>query len=90
MKFRNNKILESELPLNKKMVELKKFYNVSDENFKRDQRILEQINLKKLPFKISVDSFSAKYLDMFLDMKPLFKYKVGEYAMKWCLSTEKK
>ena len=72
------------------MVELKKIFNSSDENFKRDQRILAQVNLKKLPFKISVDSFSDKYLDMFLDMKPLFKYKVGEYALKWCLSTEKK
>ena len=27
---------------------------------------------------------------MFLDLKPLFKYQPGEYAMKWCLSTEKK
>ena len=61
-----------------------------DENFKRDQRILSQLNLKKLPFKISVDNFSARYLEMFLDLKPLFKYQPGEYAMKWCLSTEKK
>ena len=62
----------------------------NDENFKRDQRILSQLNLKKLPFKISIDNFSTRYLEMFLDLKPLFKYKIGEYAMKWCLSTEKK
>ena len=61
-----------------------------DKNFKRDQRILSQLNLKKLPFKISVDNFSARYVEMFLDLKPLFKYQAGEYAMKWCLSTEKK
>ena len=61
-----------------------------DENFKRDQRILSQLNLKKLPFKISVDNFSSRYLEMLLDLKPLFKYQIGEYAMKWCLSTEKK
>tara|TARA_B100000780_G_scaffold58797_1_gene37488 strand:- start:289 stop:780 length:492 start_codon:yes stop_codon:yes gene_type:complete len=60
------------------------------ENFKRDQRILLQLNLKKLPFKISIENFSARYLEMFLDLKPLFKYQPGEYAMKWCLSTEKK
>jgi hypothetical protein len=60
------------------------------ENFKRDQRILSQLNLKKLPFKISIENFSTRYLEMFLDLKPLFKYKIGEYAMKWCLSTEKK
>ena len=61
-----------------------------DENFKRDQRILSQLNLKNLPFKISVDNFSTRYLEMLLDLKPLFKYQIGEYAMKWCLSTEKK
>jgi hypothetical protein len=63
---------------------------INDENSKRDQRILSQLNLKKLPFKISIDNFSTRYVEMFLDLKPLFKYKSGEYAMKWCLSTEKK
>ena len=64
--------------------------NLSDENFKRDQRILSKVNYKKLPFKISIENFSDRYLEMFLDLKPLFKYQEGEYAMKWCLSTEKK
>ena len=68
----------------------KKNFDFSDINSKRDQRILSQVNLKKLPFKISVDNFSTRYLEMFLDLKPLFKYQEGEYAMKWCLSTEKK
>jgi len=72
------------------MTSFKKKFNLSDENFKRDQRILSKINLNKLPFKISVDNFSSRYLEMFLDLKPLFKYQPGEYAMKWCLSTEKK
>ena len=62
----------------------------NNENFKRDQRILSKVNLKKLPFKITIENFSARYLEMFLDLKPLFKYQEGEYAMKWCLSTEKK
>ena len=68
----------------------KKLFLLNDENIKRDQRILSQVNIKKLPFKISIDNFSSRYLEMFLDLKPLFKYKKGEYAMKWCLSTEKK
>jgi hypothetical protein len=72
------------------MTELKKNFELIDENIKRDQRILSQVNLKKLPFRISVDNYSARYLEMFLDLKPLFKYQPGEYAMKWCLSTEKK
>jgi hypothetical protein len=62
----------------------------NDENFKRDQRILSKVNLKKLPFEITKENFSARYLEMFLDLKPLFKYQEGDYAMKWCLSTEKK
>ena len=72
------------------MVLSRKDYNLNDENFKRDQRILSKVNIKKLPFKISIDNFSTRYLEMFLDLKPLFKYQAGEYAMKWCLSTEKK
>jgi len=68
----------------------KKLFLLNDENIKRDQRILSQVNIKKLPFKISIDNFSSRYLEMFLDLKPLFKYEKGEYAMKWCLSTEKK
>jgi len=63
---------------------------MSTEDSQRDRRILSQLKLKKLPFKISIDNFSARYIEMFLDMKPLFKYRPGEYAMKWCLSTEKK
>ena len=72
------------------MAPFKKNFNLNDENFKRDQRILSKVNFEKLPFKISIDNFSSKYLDMFLDLKPLFKYQKGDYAMKWCLSTEKK
>jgi hypothetical protein len=72
------------------MVVYKKIFKLNDENIKRDQRILSQVNLQKLPFKISIDNFSDRYLEMFLDLKPLFKYQPGEYAMKWCLSTEKK
>jgi hypothetical protein len=65
-------------------------FNLSNLDLKRDQRILSELNLEKLPFKISINNFSARYVEMFLDMKPLFKYQPGDYAMKWCLSTEKK
>ena len=72
------------------MIQFEKNSKLNDKDLKRDQSILTQLNLKKLPFKISIDNFSARYLEMFLDLKPLFKYQKGEYAMKWCLSTEKK
>ena len=63
---------------------------LNDQDIKREKRIISKLNLKKLPFEITKDSFCSKYLEMFQDMKPLFKYYPGEYAMKWCLSTDKK
>ena len=63
---------------------------LNDQDIKREKRIISKLNLKKLPFKITEDNFCSKYLEMFQDIKPLFKYNPGEYAMKWCLSTEKK
>jgi len=63
---------------------------LSDYDIKREKRIIKSLNLKKLPFSISEDNFCSRYIEMFKDLRPLFKYKEGEYAMKWCLSTEKK
>ena len=56
----------------------------------RDKRILSKLNLNKLPFKISTKNFFTIYEKMFQNIKPLFKYKEGEYALKWCLSTNKR
>ena len=63
---------------------------LSEKDRKREKRIISKINLEKLPYNISADNFCNKYVEIFKDLKPLFKYKKGEYAMKWCLSTEKK
>ena len=56
----------------------------------RDKRILSKLNLDKLPFKISSKNFFITWEKMFQNLKPLFKYKEGEYALKWCLSTNKR
>ena len=56
----------------------------------REKRILSKLNLSKLPFKISTKNFFTIYEKMFQNIKPLFKYKEGEYALKWCLSTNKR
>jgi hypothetical protein len=61
-----------------------------DENLKREKRIVSKLNIKKLPFKISGDNFCLRYVEMFKYLTPLFKYKEGEYAMKWCFSTIKR
>ena len=63
---------------------------LSEKDRKREKRIISKINLEKLPYNISADNFCNKYVEIFKDLKPLFKYKKGEYPMKWCLSTEKK
>ena len=64
---------------------------MSDEDLRSiEKKITSKLNLKKLPFKISKENFCSRYAEMFKELTPLFKYKPGEYAMKWCLSTEKK
>jgi hypothetical protein len=64
--------------------------SLSIEDTKRAKRIISKLNLKKLPFKITEDQFCSSYTEMFKELRPLFKYQPGEYAMKWCLSTEKR
>ena len=63
---------------------------LSEQNTKRTKRIISKLNLKKLPFKITEEQFCSSYTEMFKELTPLFKYEPGEYAMKWCLSTEKR
>ena len=69
---------------------IKKTSKLSDEDLRREKKITSKLNLKKLPFKVSKENFCSRYAEMFKEMTPLFKYKEEEYAMKWCLSTEKK
>ena len=63
---------------------------LTDEDVRREKRIVARLNLKKLPFQITEDNFCSRYIEMFKDMSPLFTYRLGDYALKWCLSTEKK
>ena len=70
--------------------ELNKNLSLSVEDTKRTKRIISKLNLKKLPFKITEGQFCSSYTAMFKELTPLFKYELGEYAMKWCLSTEKR
>ena len=67
-------------------------HNVSlrEKDANREKRIISKLRLQELPFNISPSDFCSRYLEIFQDLKPLFKYKEGEYAMKWCLMTEKK
>ena len=69
---------------------LNKDLALSDKDIKREKKIISRLNITKLPFQITENNFCSRYIEMFEELKPLFKYKAGEYAMKWCLSTEKR
>ena len=71
-------------------LKIKETSKLSDEDLRREKTITSKLNLKKLPFKVSKENFCSRYAEMFKEITPLFKYKEGEYAMKWCLSTEKR
>ena len=72
------------------LINLKDNFKLDKEVSTREKRIISKINLKKLPFNVSIDTFCSRYTEMFLDLEPLFKYQKGDYAMKWCFSTEKR
>ena len=63
---------------------------LSEQDTKRTKRIISKLNLKKLPFKTTEEKFCSNYSEMFRELTPLFRYQPHEYAMKWCLSSEKR
>ena len=65
-------------------------FMLNEKDYNREKRIVSKINLEKLAFNISSSNFCSRYVEIFQDLKPLFKYQKKEYAMKWCLSTKKK
>ena len=71
-------------------LKLKKISLHEEQNTKRTNRIISKLNLKKLPFKITEEQFCSSYTEMFKELTPLFRYQPHEYAMKWCLSSEKR
>ena len=71
-------------------LKLKKISSQEEQNTKRTNRIISKLNIKKLPFKITEEQFCSSYTEMFKELTPLFRYQPHEYAMKWCLSSEKR
>jgi len=63
---------------------------LNEESLKREKRIVNRLNLNKLPFKINVNDFCSMYLNMIQDLRECFKYQDDKPGMKWCLSTIKK
>ena len=71
-------------------LKLKKISFQEEQNTKRTNRIISKLNIKKLPFKITEEQFCSSYTEMFKELTPLFRFQPYEYAMKWCLSSEKR
>ena len=91
MNFRLNKLIGKNISLDWNMTfKLNKNLSLSEEDTKRTKRIISKLNLKKIPFKITEEQFCSSYTEMFMELMPLFRYQPHEYAMKWCLSTEKR
>ena len=84
----SRKIIFFKLIIWVRKVTLKKKNNVESE--KREKRIIKQLNLKKLPFKISADNFCDIYISLIQDLRETFQYQSGNPGMIWCLSTIKK
>ena len=64
--------------------------SINIESLKREKRILKRLNLKELPFEVSLDEFCGKYIEMISDLKESFIFGSEKPGMQWCLSTIKK
>ena len=64
--------------------------SVNDESLLREKRILKRLNLKKLPFEASMDTFCGMYIEMIADLKDSFRFEDDKPGMQWCVSTIKR
>ena len=63
---------------------------ISEENLKREQRILDKLNLKDLPFKMKQSDFCEANVDMVHNLKHIFEFQDKKESLKWATSTIKK
>ena len=63
---------------------------LSEENIKREQRIVSKLNLKDLPFKIKQSDFCEANIEMVHNLKHIFEFQNKTESLKWVTSTLKK
>ena len=68
----------------------KNFPMLSDEDAKREKRIISQLNLKKLPFKVSKDKLCDLNVAMIRHSMSVLKYQENAEGIKWCFSSIKR
>ena len=72
------------------VVKNKIFSVLSDEDSKREKRIISQLNLKKLPFKVSKDKLCDLNVAMIRHSMSVLKYQENAEGIKWCFSSIKR
>jgi len=68
----------------------KKNFQLRDEDIKREKRIINKLNLTKLPFKIPSEKMCSLNLAMARHSRSILKYQDEEPGIKWCFSSIKK
>jgi|TARA_B110000438_G_C15782922_1_gene637055 hypothetical protein len=63
---------------------------LNDEDSKREKRIINKLNLKKLPFKISSEKMCNLNLVLARHSRSVLKYQDESPGIKWCFSSIKK
>ena len=64
--------------------------SLSSSDLKRQKNIISKLNLKKLPFNISINKICALNLEMARHSRFVLKYQDDKPAIKWCFSSIKK
>tara|TARA_B110001450_G_scaffold233439_1_gene236739 strand:- start:29 stop:535 length:507 start_codon:yes stop_codon:yes gene_type:complete len=64
--------------------------NLNTKDIKRQKNIISKLNLKKLPFNISLDKICDLNLEMVRHSRSVLKYQEDKPGIKWCFSSIKK
>ena len=68
----------------------KNYLKLSDEDSRREKRIISKLNLKKLPFKINSEKMCDLTVAMIRHSKVVLKYQDDRPGIKWCFSSIKR
>jgi hypothetical protein len=71
-------------------INYKDLKKLSEDDLKREKKIINKLNLTKLPFKISKDSISDLNIAMIKHSRSMLKYQDEKPGIKWCFSSIKK
>ena len=63
---------------------------ISKKNLRREKRIIKNLKLDKLPFKVRPENFCDFFLNVVKDHRAIFSLKGRHDCTSWCLSSMKK